>query len=300
MLLHGESELAGGGELSDVDLALPVPMSEHYLRRVVYGALADLGVRPVLSWRYDRASYNFCFVAGSPRDGAQIDIDADPTGVGKYGLRTAEAYVNAVDGRYGKVLAPDDQHIYLLSKRLMKQQVDRVQALVAVDPATTDRLSLRANALLAPHAARRVQAALRGDEPNDVGERRPASSLRRVANLGRVADRALAPVGFWVVLESADVDAAMAIAATVVREFAVLLPHARVLPLSRLGNRWQLAGGAAVHRRRPTLAVSAKSPGTLLGSPDLTIACDARDRDEIVREISRSMADQTERRLLRS
>ena len=128
ILLHGESSLVGRGPLSDVDTTVGSVTVDELLRSL---QTAPGGLQLVAVWPYDCRGVAL-FLASSRLDRVvQLDVLADPEGLGRYGVRTAELAARAV-GTEHPWRRPDplDQALYLLSKRTAKGQADRVSTLV--------------------------------------------------------------------------------------------------------------------------------------------------------------------------
>lgn len=266
--MHGEAQLAEGGSISDLDLAVD-ERPGGLLRR----ALPDLhhvGLHTIALWPYDVADTLTAFL--SDRDagrGVQIDLLSDPEGQGKYGVRSSAVFHKTTLGRSWPTVSATCELLYSLRKRQVKGQVDRVEDLVA-QAQRLPRFELEsvAGEIFSARVQRRVLRLIdvfpQWVEPGAP----PAYRRRRAVQLLR---RLHLPVGYWV--EIIGLDDAAALAKALADRFGKFLPHSGVSARpDRLdkGASWFMRQVASV-RWRPGLFVSwtERRPGWL--PPDLTI-----------------------------
>ncbi|HKY47916.1 MAG TPA: hypothetical protein VJQ79_08050 [Acidimicrobiia bacterium] len=192
-VLHKE-ELLGSRELdSDVDLVVDVPAPEALHR--TSSAFEDLGLRAALLWPYDLGGTTTVFVTTSNGDqGAQIDFLFDPTGRGRYGIRTDVMLGDVGTGRRFPVPGAVDQQLYLIRKGACKGQPDRVEAGLAglARLSSTGDAIARARVLFSPRAGTEMVRLLAGGATTA----KPAPN-RPVGNAWRRARRVVRPIGLW-------------------------------------------------------------------------------------------------------
>jgi hypothetical protein len=212
------------------------------------------------------------------RHGAQFDILYDPAGRGHYGVRAEAVLTEARPGVRWPRAAAADELLYLIRKRMYKDQPDRVdQLLDAAEQFPTRALQPRIDRMFSPASASAVSAALAGhDQPSD----RLSRTREVLVNGGRIASRLRHPVGFWVALGEG---AARSVAELVAMRFG------RVLPASGCGD---VGGGlagmrsmAAVRWRAGVYASWGRRPPW--PEPDLII--DADDGDTALRRVVSAM-----------
>jgi hypothetical protein len=211
-ILHGEANAAAGEVTSDVDVGVADPPTV-VLRRLAE-RMAPLGLRLVVVWPYDAYSVTSFWMSGVGGDGVQLDLTGDLRGDSAYGLRTGVLLEHSVPGVRWNRLTGDAEHLYLLSKRDLKGDRNRVTELVDVDPQTLSGLLLLSERAVASWRRPRMQALLQGAPqfpPVRTGPRRTLSTARRRA--GRV----LRPIGHRIVLRTATPAVAGDVAATLSR-----------------------------------------------------------------------------------
>lgn len=197
-LLHGEAALLGDGPLSDVDCAVRDDGGTGAIEDAVHEA-ENLGLRLVAVWPYDCRGVALFFASDDLADIVHLDLLADATGQGKYGIRTGLLLAKARPSANGWLTPdPDDALLYLLSKRTLKRQHERVDAILASrDSVGEADLAARARVVLSPPARARVAALGIGSAPH-----RTASAAGRIryalAELRRHVRRVLHPVGAWI------------------------------------------------------------------------------------------------------
>jgi hypothetical protein len=250
-VLHQSERLQAGEIDSDIDLVVADPPAVVMSRLRVL--LARLGLAPILVWPYDAGATRGVFLARADlTEGLQLDLLHDPTGLGKYGIRSAAALAESVSGRW-PALAADAETAYRIRKRLLKGPPASVQSLVdgVGDPAAVVAAAAR---IMTPRAAESVTRALarrswraRSATPLPIRWRRGWRRLRR-------------PVGAWVHL----VNGSEGQADELRRRLARILPRAEARPA---GAEWWRQ--PVITRRRP--AVILTWGGTVSG-PDVRVA----------------------------
>jgi hypothetical protein len=251
-VLHKE-ELLGSQELnSDVDLVVDVAATEALHRTST--AFQNLGLRAALLWPYDLGGTTTVFITTPNGDqGAQIDFLFDPTGRGRYGVRTGMMLGDVVTGRRFPVPSAVDQQLYLIRKGACKGQPDRVEAGLAdlARLSSTGEAVARARDLFSPRAAGEMVRLLGGG----AATAKPAPN-RPVGNAWRRAGRVVRPIGLWAEIVGSE-ELASAEAARLEDRFGRWLVH------TNRGRRVQGAAGllwwirqVAPVRLRPGLFLS--------------------------------------------
>ena len=241
-VLHRASDLREGTVESDVDLVVADPPLEIVGR--LQGALDRLDLKAVMVWRYDAGETLTIFLARSDlSDGLQLDLLCDRRGVGKYGVRT-DALLDATEpGRWPQLL-PLPEKLYLLRKRLVKKQQDRVRQLVAeIGTYPPREVELNIDRLLVAKAARSVRAALNG-QMTQSGTATPWRS-----RILRWARRAVKPTGAWIHGEALTAETAWEIS----DRLKGYIPRVEVGPAK--GWWWRLRH-VEPRRRRPALVIT--------------------------------------------
>ena len=197
VVLHGEDRLGTSQLGSDLDLLVDRPSGE--VLALVKARLHSEGLRAVVVWPYDVAGAAAVFVGSrSSARGAQIDLLHDPTGAGRYGLRSnAVLSERRTDLRF-PVPAALDQQLYLLRKAASKHKREVVREIVSKlnKGLETDSAITRAHAIFSRAAAREVESLLA----------HPSRSLhlvrwgRVIATIARWVRRVAQPAGHWVEL----------------------------------------------------------------------------------------------------
>lgn len=191
-LIHGANMLSAGGPLSDLDLAAS-DLSPDWINQLV-GALHQHDLRILIAWPYDSAAVSLFLAAQGLQEGVQVDLLHSPDGHGKYGFRTSVALPDAIDGRFGRELAPIDSWLYQVRKRSLKGQDARLKALLNRPPASQREIAVRAGEVFSAGHRDVVRAVLNGKTPTE-----PAAP--RHAELRRLAFRLLHPAGLWIHLD---------------------------------------------------------------------------------------------------
>lgn len=198
VLLHGEEDLLAGRLTSDIDCAV----ASHSVTTVVAAAI-EAGrthdLRLVSVWPYDCRGLALFLSTPDLAEIVQVDVLADARGIGKYGLRTDPLVRRARETPHGWLRPePLDEVLYLLSKRTLKGQSDRVAQLrtkAVHHPAQA--IEEAATTLLAPHARGRVLRALQLAAPS-LPVRAGDRLARAVAEVRRLVQRLRHPVGAWI------------------------------------------------------------------------------------------------------
>jgi hypothetical protein len=288
-VLHKESAIASGSILSDVDLVVDQDPREIIAQNVP--ALHRVGLHPIVVWPYDVASTATVFLAlpdGS--DGVQIDFLRDPTGAGRYGVRSTVLLEDAQPGERWPTIRADHQFLYLIRKRSCKGEADELARLLAsVSDPEKRQLGMETQKLFSPSAAERLRSLLepavrRDRERLDV---HPASDSLRL--LGRLRH----PIGFWVEVVG---DGASACARALSARFGRYLPwtQAEQRPRVQAEPFWWCRNVAPVRWRAGLFVSWSRSPGRIPRA-DSTFASDRGSLDDISGRVVGAM----ERRVLR-
>lgn len=232
-VLHREPDVAERGVQSDIDLAVTIPPVDVILRAAVN--LEAAGLRPVLVWPYDVAQIASVFlVSPAAEDGVQLDITCDLEGAGKLGLRTDVLVDTAVPGRMFPTLDSTRELLFLIRKRHVKRQMDRLRDLVAVARALpSDHLASVAEDMFSDRVRRDVLRVV-SEFPSIGRARMPRRYRTRQA--WRLSRRIARPIGYWVHL--APGAEAAATAAGVKARFGKLLVRSGASPVP--GPLWRI------------------------------------------------------------
>lgn len=266
-VLHGEGRVSHGDVSGDVDVAVGVRLSV---------AIPDLIERLrgrlhlVMVFPYDLASASTFWATPDGLDGCQIDLLHDPDGRGRYGLRTDEALAIAIPGSRWRRLDDETSRCYLISKRWLKRDVEKLAALCA-----TGGFPVAAQSCFTPAAQRRVRRAINGHQP----PWRPALFWRPVSAsaMRRYVRRAQVPCGYVLRVDGIAVGLLNDAAA----RFGQFLIRVRV----RRATRWGQFR-ARLDSRRPFLTLLVGGEGN-------------RSIDEVVTELRVEMERDTTLRLNR-
>jgi len=273
-LLHGAKALQSGEAFSDLDTVVDRP-PEQVISACLQG-WEQMGLRPVILWAYDIGGTKTVFLTTSDASsGVQLDLLFDPTGRGKYGVRSSRllGHVEHLDDGLPVVSEPA-RLIYLFQKRRRKAQSERVEGMLA-RARTLDR------AILA-EVSRDVTGSTDILDGLD-GEIRPLPRRPAIAHLGRAVQRIRRPVGFWAHVEEQGIakEAARRFGAFLAASGAGLLPN-RIARCS-----WYLREVAPV-RLRAGVFVSWGSSQDGWPAPDVVVA--RTDAESSIGEIVSAMA----------
>ena len=230
-LLHGLERIEAGS-ISDLDIAVieADPERLQTLRQSLL--LRDL--LPVIVWPYDTGAVTLLLATAALADGVQLDLLAAPEGEGKYGIRTKVALACAVETEFGRSLAPLDTWLYLLRKRVLKNQWSAVDELLRHRPAGDEVLIVRINELFVGAHARVVRSALDGSRP------RPVHAPLKLET-ARLLRRGRWPAGLFVRVDTFESAHAL------IGRFEQFVPHTALWPapstpaLKRLGGALRLS-----------------------------------------------------------
>jgi hypothetical protein len=192
-VLHDEERLALGNVSSDVDLAVDRPGRD--VIREALGALHDVGLHPVVLWPYGVDALTVFLATGTASDAVQLDMTYDPDGRGKYGIRTDVALDVSVPGKRFPRLPPDHELLYLVSKRKVKRDPQRLAPLIDRARHRKDTLIQTAQAFLGRRTAADVIASIL-DAP--AARERRAYVGYEASEMLRKLVRMAYPAGFWV------------------------------------------------------------------------------------------------------
>jgi hypothetical protein len=196
-ILHKESDLSEGRTPTDVDLVVDRP-----------SALAVLGARrhweqdglfPIVLWPYDLGTLTVFLVNETADEGVQLDLMFDPEGRGRYAVRTPELLARSRPGRTWPTLAPDDELLYRLRKRLCKKQFAAVSEIVAEVQSRGRPAEARCEELFTPAAARGLRRVIAGS-----AQGRSVRVGRAMSSSVRIGRRLRNPIGMWVHVEGDD------------------------------------------------------------------------------------------------
>lgn len=277
-LLHNADDLLTDDLVSDIDTAVARDPWAVVLDLLKYFSGTDLHL--VMLWEYDYGALTSFWCTDSGIDGVQLDLLCDPTGRGRYGLRTEAALKlsSTADPSWPPRIPPDASLVYQLSKRIVKgdkmraDQVSRLLAGIGTPDALIGRL-----------LARRRADDCRTYNRSGRLPRRPATMRwrRRVARHG--LERLVRPAGH-----------ALRVSASSKLEAAELMaPFGRFLARTSTldGRRWWFSRVvAAVLKRRAILVL-------LYGSH---VRVDAATSHDVVLSMERITLERLQARLLRS
>lgn len=187
VVLHGAEKLEEGG-ISDVDVAVATDPRE--VIRVSREAWASLGLHPILLWPYDIGGTLTVFLTtGDARDGVQLDMMFDRSGVGKYGVRSDALLQSAVDGPIPTLEEPA-RLIYLWRKRSVKGQLDALPTLRS-QASEVPRDALISASELMTGSTEPARGLMGESDDRSAPRRHPLSRARRITN------RLRSPIGYW-------------------------------------------------------------------------------------------------------
>ena len=271
-VLHGEAEIAAGRISSDIDLTVTAPPDN-----IVAALLASCeGFEVVMVWPYDRESTTYFIVdiaavaesAGAICPGVQLDLVFDPNGRGRYGFRTEELVTNSVPGNRWPRLHPADEFLYLLRKRQVKRDRQRVTRLLDNPPLEASTLKTRAHEAFSAPAAAELCAML---DQNTYIDPRGAAFDRRLrnvlANPGHYMSRMSQRVGWWFALGNVErtmVESAMA-------------PLAELFPRINIYDSPRSSVPASASRWRAELSLTL-GDGDCPGVDDRLVGCQTPDQ----------------------
>jgi hypothetical protein len=256
-VLHRADDLMEGSVVSDVDLVSRRPPAEIVLESE--RVFDELDIAPIMAWRYDSGdTLTVFFATRDGVDGLQFDFLRDPSGLGKYGVLSDELLDNSEPADRWQRIAAVDEHVYLLRKRHVKGQRERVRRLLGESERfEPEDVSEAIDRIFTVHAASTVRALVDGAEPG-----RDFSLDRLRSESARRIERIRHPTGTWVHHTSP------AVANVAFERFQRYLPQTDLIPGSM--GAWHLPRVAAT-RWRAGLVLSS---GGLWGRPDVLIAGD--------------------------
>jgi hypothetical protein len=264
-ILHDADKLLSGGAISDVDIVVAHPPAR--LVAAASSTFSKLGLHPIVVWPYDPGgSVTTFLVTGNAQSGIQVDMLYDPSGSGRYRVRSPSLLAGAQAGDGLREVRRVDQIVYLWIKRSAKQQAERLRDL-AEAAATLDRREL-VDASISLTGDEHVASAILEGRPH------PPDPSPVALRLARVVRRIARPVGFWAHWPAAN----RASAEEVSRRFASVLVRGAsgVHPGPAAAPVW-FAQDVAKVRYRPGLYVSYGAAGRSLVKPDLVVADGAID-----------------------
>lgn len=279
-VLHGEHTVAHGGARSDVDIAVAAPPEE--ILAAAGSELAGADLHPVMIWPYDVRSASIFVTTAAADDGCQIDVVYDTVGESYYGIRADRILEAAVRGERWPAACTDHELVYLIRKRLRKQQFDRVDELTAVARSMdSGRLHQTVRNVFDRWTADLVLSVIEGTTPPS---RWPRLLSRAWAQSGRVVERFRRPTGFWV---SVDGSHAPESARLIEARFGRIVPRAQAIPAA--GPMIQRAMSISKARLRAAVLASwGPIPRGL--NPDIGVVADGEEGvEDSLREVVRAM-----------
>lgn len=253
-VLHGLRD--GADVRSDVDIVCrwSAPQARAWmdtLRR-------EHDVHCVQRWQYDVDACSF-FLMSKTGDGAQLDVMTG-AGLGRYGFRADVALEAAMHDGAGPRVSPDDSLLYLLVKRRLKGDAERLAELVRQTEPRRASLLQRVDALFSPPMRSYARDALQGRAAAEAPRRDTRHQLQRGC------DRIRHPAGWWWHAEASDPDVravAGILGRTLVRSHFIASPATNRIALEAL-----------TRVRRPG-AVATRGPLRAQIQPHLTVAGDS-------------------------
>jgi hypothetical protein len=187
-LLHGAGDLASGS-ITDIDLALAQLDSEGYAK--FHAALLLAGCHVVSVWPSGIGTLNLFIMTEDLGRGIQVDLLIDETGASCYGICTP--VVVGASRKDGRVIHASemDSWLYVLRKRIRKQQHDRVAEHLAVPVATRAELVKRASDIFSRRNSVVVQRALNGSAISEIDQPGILELMRKVRRVVRFG-------GLWI------------------------------------------------------------------------------------------------------
>jgi hypothetical protein len=283
-VLHGSERLEGDGPLSDVDIVVFESPATVIAR--ARGALQEREMVPIVMWPYDIGGSTTVFLCtAGATSGVQLDMLHDPRGLGTYRLATDGFRFEPSPSHPHPEVIELDRLIYLWSKRSVKGQVERLEAieadLAAWDPAEVQDAAGR---LITRDDWRRAVTGAPAGHPRVEWS---STWIRAWLRGRRILQRVRSPIGFWAHLtgdRGADAE-------VVVDRFRRILVRAVAAESPGGPNAlpWYLQTVTPV-RLRPGLVVSYGAVPRGVPVPDLVVA-DAEDVDEAAKLLVSAMAD---------
>jgi len=194
-ILHNEEKIAGGDVGSDLDVV--VAARPHTVIRQVRPVLERAGLRPIMVWDYDVGHTLTVFLATpNASGGVQLDLMCDPTGRGKYGAKTESMLESRVAGARWPTVGPLHRLTYLIRKRHVKQDDDRLTTLVVEARSfPAEDLAAVIQETFTPRVAESLSRVVFG---GDTREAPPYPRGYHPRNVARWLGRLRKPAGFWV------------------------------------------------------------------------------------------------------
>jgi hypothetical protein len=196
-VLHNEEETAAGEVTSDLDLV--VAQEPRTVLSLARSWLERVGVCPVVLWDYDVGHTSTVFLAtADASEGVQLDLMYDPMGHGKYGARTDRMLETRVDGVRWPTVGSLHRLAYLMRKRHVKQDEERLTALIA-EARFLPTLEMETAFLetFSPKIARSLVQIASGMASRAV----PYPRGYRIRDVARRVGRIRKAAGFWVEIE---------------------------------------------------------------------------------------------------
>jgi hypothetical protein len=279
-ILHGVDRVLSQSVVSDIDVVVGPP-PERVIRQASR-CLEGEGLVPIMEWPYDVGRTRTVFLATlDGREAVQLDMLHDRWAFGKYAVKSGVLLERSEVRNGVSVVAPIDELVYLLRKRMVKGDVAATTDLRARSSQfTPTALDEAIRSSLSPYGRRSVAASLRGD----AGWRR-LRPINWIMNLGRQVRRVAQPTGYWVHCSSPET------AEAVVERFGSYLPHA--VSLDSLNSPAAITR-LILTRLRPGIVITHGARPPLL-KPDTVI--ESGSPDDACRRLVAAFRVRTERRL---
>lgn len=238
-VLHGEDSIdTVTGDLDIVANQAPLEI----LREV---APVISPIVPILTCAYEPGGSRSIFLSTPDlEEGAQLDILFDRQGRGSLGFRSQELLRAAVAGSRYPTLNRDAQLAYLVRKRAVKAQSDRLPGLIT-EAAASPTFRSQLNRIATPRAFQSIKGALDGCYPERASK--APFSVRHLA------DRLIRPAGAWI-----DCGKEREIAQEIARRAGRILPHAAsaAVPSHPSARLWWWANMIEPIRLRPGIVTT--------------------------------------------
>lgn len=193
-VLHNVQFVHSTDPCSDIDLI--IDRDPRFVLEELSALVESDGLHLAMVWEYDAPSLGTFWLTNDGQGGVQFDLMYDPSGRGRYGLRTDRALANhRRHEEWPPRLDEMASALYQLSKRISKADHIRALALLATfEVVSREKATSLINNLFCKRQARLVKRAM-FDKSFPTGAAARRSSARRRLRLG-VVRRFLVPSGF--------------------------------------------------------------------------------------------------------
>ena len=282
-VMHDEERIATSGTRSDVDIVADSQPLE--MISAIRDPLSTHDIHPILVWNYDADSASLFFSDSAADRGLQLDVVYGRTGLGNYGLLPEGLLGGAVTGTRWPRSDPAHEYLYLLQKRHVKRQYDRVDDLLAMaDEFNMEALAKSSRAIFHPEVATSVISSITNErQPIDMTTR----TRKTLVNIRRLSRRIVHPVGFWAEMQGGDADS---VAVRIAERLAGVLPMTNSgrfdgSAMQRFNSVVQLA--RTIWRAGLYVSCGGRPVGV---SPQLTVGVDGRQLDDVAQDVVAAMA----------